>query len=176
MLGRWLAVAAVFALIGGGAWFGLPDSHKKLAVGDSVIDFSLPDLQGKMKPLPKGQVMLVNFWATLCPPCRKEMPDMIKLYQTYQSQGFNIVAVSVDRDSKQLKDFVGEYQVPFDVRHDIDSTVSAQYSVFRYHETFLVDKHGVIQAHLVGAIEWMSPNIREKIEKLLADQPLNTPL
>jgi len=176
MLGRWLAVLAIVALIGGGAWFGLPESHKKLEVGNQIIDFSLPDLAGEMKTLPKGHAMLVNFWATWCPPCRKETPDMIKLYQTYQSQGLKIVAVSVDRDSKQLHDFVDEYQMPFDVRHDIDSTVAAQYSVFRYPETFLVDKHGVVQAHLIGAIEWMSPSMRGKIEALLADKPLNTAL
>jgi len=172
MLGRWLAVVALIGLIGGGAWFGLPQTHKKLVAGDSVIDFSLPDLQGKMKELPKGQAMLVNFWATWCPPCRQETPDLIKLYQTYHPQGLQIVAVSVDRDSKQLKDFANEFHLPFDVRHDADSKVSSQYDVFRYPETFLVDKHGVIQAHLIGAIEWMSPEVQLKIQNLLAGRPL----
>jgi len=173
MLGRWLAVVALLAGVGVIAWFGLPESHKKLVVGDSVIDFKLPDLQGNMQNLPKGQPMLVNFWATWCPPCRQETPDMIKLYQTYQSQGLRIVAVSVDRDSKQLHDFANEYHLPFDVRHDVDSEVSSLYGVFRYPETFLVDKHGIIQAHLIGAIEWMSPSIQQKIQDLLADRPLS---
>ncbi|MDQ6994326.1 MAG: TlpA disulfide reductase family protein [Mariprofundaceae bacterium] len=176
MLRRWLVVGGLVLMVAGAAWFGLPESHKKIVVGNQIVDFSLPDLQGNMQSLPKGHVMLVNFWATWCPPCRKEMPSMIQLYQQYESQGLKIIAVSVDRDSKQLQDFVHEYQVPFDVRHDVDSAISTQYGVFRYPETFLVDKHGVIQAHLIGGVEWMSPNIRENIEALLADQALTTAL
>jgi len=172
MFGRWLAALALLAVIAGGAWFGLPESSKKLAVGDSVIDFSLPDLQGKMQNLPKGQPMLVNFWATWCPPCRQETPAMIQMYETYQAQGLKVVAVSVDRDLKQLHAFADEYHLPFDVRNDADSAVSTQYGVFRYPETFLVDKDGVIQAHLIGAIDWMSPSIQQKIQDLLAGQPL----
>ena len=173
MLKRWLAVVALLLAVGAGAWFGLPQAQKNMAVGDTIRTFTLPDMKGAPQTLPQGQPMLVNFWATWCPPCRQEMPDMIRLYHTYQKQGLKIVAVSVDENSTQLHDFVTEYQVPFEVLNDADSAVSSSYGVFRYPETFLVDKHGVVQAHLIGAIAWMSPKIRADIEALLADKPLH---
>ena len=172
MLKRWLAVGAMLLLVAGIAWFGLPESQKKVVVGDAVIDFSLPDIEGKLASLPKGKVMLVNFWATWCPPCRQEMPSMIDLYQKYEKQGLSIVAVSVDRDGAALQKFADEYHIPFEVLHDADSAISSQYGVFRYPETFLVDRHGVVQAHLIGAVEWMAPSMQENIKTLLAGQAL----
>jgi len=167
MLGRWLFMGALVAVIAGVAWFGLPEAKKKVMMGDVALDFSLPDLQDKKHALPKGDVILLNFWATWCPPCRLEMPSMVKLSKKYAAKGLKVVAVSVDRDSKALKDFVVEYKLPFLVLHDIDSAVSANYGVYRYPETFLIDRQGRVQAHLIGAIEWMSAPIQKNIEDLL---------
>lgn len=167
MLGRWLFMGALVAVIAGVAWFGLPEAKKKVTMGDAALEFSLPDLQGKNQALPKGDVILLNFWATWCPPCRQEMPSMVELSNKYAAKGLKIVAVSVDRDAKALKDFVAEYKLPFLVLHDIDSAVSANYGVYRYPETFLIDRQGRVQAHLVGAIEWMSKPIQKNIEDLL---------
>jgi len=116
--------------------------------------------------------LVLNFWATWCPPCRQEMPSMVKMYEKYKSKGVAVVAVSVDRDGKALADFVREYKVPFTVLHDQDSAVSMRYGVNRYPETFLVDKHGKIQAHLMGAVNWMEPAIQQGIDRLLQGQDL----
>jgi len=172
MLGRWLFMGALVAVIAGVAWFGLPEAKKKVSVGDTALEFSLPDLQGKAQSLPKGDVILLNFWATWCPPCRQEMPSMVELSKEYAAKGLKVVAVSVDRDGKALNDFVKEYQLPFLVLHDVDSTVSKKYGVYRYPETFLIDRDGRVQAHLVGAIEWMSAPMRKKIEDLLHGKDL----
>jgi len=167
MLGRWLFMGALIAVIAGVAWFGLPEAKKKVSVGDMALEFSLPDLQAKTQSLAKGDVILLNFWATWCPPCRQEMPSMVELSKEYAAKGLKVVAVSVDRDGKALNDFVKEYQLPFLVLHDVDSTVAESYGVYRYPETFLIDREGRVQAHLVGAIEWMSAPMRAKIEGLL---------
>lgn len=172
MLGRWLFVGVVAAVIAGVAWFGLPEAQKKVAVGDTALKFSLPDLQGKVQTLPEGDVILLNFWATWCPPCRQEMPSMVELSKKYAAKGLKVVAVSVDRDAKALRDFVAEYQLPFLVLHDIDSAVSAKHGVYRYPETFLIDRQGHVQAHLVGAIEWMTKPMQKNIEDLLDGKDL----
>ena len=172
MLGRWLFMGSLVAVIAGVAWFGLPEAKKKVTVGNVALEFSLPDLQNKSQILPKGDVILLNFWATWCPPCRQEMPSMVELSKEYAAKGLKVVAVSVDRDAKALKDFVAEYKLPFLVLHDIDSAVSENYGVYRYPETFLIDRQGKVQAHLVGAIEWMSDPVRKKVEALLKGQDL----
>jgi len=172
MLGRWLFMGALVAVIAGVAWFGLPEAKKKVTVGNAALEFSLPDLKGKLQTLPKGDVILLNFWATWCPPCRQEMPSMIELSKKYAAKGLKVVAVSVDRDGKALKNFVAEYKLPFLVLHDVDSAVAESYGVYRYPETFLIDRKGHVQAHLVGAIEWMSAPMQKNIEDLLNDKDL----
>jgi len=174
MLARWLFMGTLAAVIAGVAWLGLPESKKKITTGDAAIAFSLPDLQKNMQGLPKGEVILLNFWATWCPPCRQEMPSMVALSKKYAAKGLKVVAVSVDRDGKALEDFVAEYKLPFKVLHDVDSTVSASYGVFRYPETFLIDREGKVQEHLIGAVDWMSAPMQKNIEQMLAGKVLAT--
>jgi len=92
---------------------------------------------------------------------------MVELSKEYAAKGLKVVAVSVDRDAKALKDFVLEHKLPFLVLHDMDSAVAENYGVYRYPETFLIDREGRVQAHLVGAVEWMSAPMRKKVEGLL---------
>ncbi len=167
MLTRWLAVGAIVLLVGFGAWLGLPEAKKSVLEDGKAAAFTLPDLQGKMHGLPEGEVVLLNFWATWCPPCRKEMPSMAELHNKFAERGLKIVAVSVDRDASDLAAFVREYKLPFQVLHDADSAVSHNYGVFRYPETFLIDRQGNVRYHLVGAVEWMSESIITGIEGLL---------
>jgi peroxiredoxin len=97
---------------------------------------------------------------------------MVSLSEKYKAKGLKVIAVSVDRDAKALKDFVTEYQLPFQVLHDEDSAISKSYGVFRYPETFLIDKDGKIQAHLVGAVRWMDKGVQQGIQDLLAGKNL----
>ncbi|MES0370990.1 MAG: TlpA disulfide reductase family protein [Mariprofundaceae bacterium] len=175
MLTRWLTVAGIVLLIGLGAWLGLPEANKNMLKDDKAAAFALPDLQGKVHGLPEGEVVLLNFWATWCPPCRKEMPSMSELHRKYADQGLKIVAVSVDRDINDLSAFVREYKLPFQILHDADSSVSHDYAVFRYPETFLIDRQGKVRYHLVGAVEWMSEPIIKGIEGMLNESGAEKP-
>ncbi len=161
-----LAVLLLLGL-GAGLYVSLPEAPAVVKEGNPSVDFNLPDLQGAMHGLPKGEVTLLNFWATWCPPCRKEMPSMVELHNKLGSRGLKIVAVSVDRKRSDLSAFVREFQIPFQVLHDIDSTVSRRYGVFRYPETFLIDRQGRIRHHLVGGIDWMSQPLLDTLEGML---------
>lgn len=163
-----MLVAAILAAIGGAIWMALPDAPASVQQGDQFKPFALPDVQGKLHPQQSGAVTLLNFWATWCPPCRSEIPSMTALYDHYAEKGLNIVAVSVDRDLGNLDAFMQEYRMPFLVLHDAESNVSRQYGVYRYPESFLIDREGRVVEHLVGARDWMSDSIRSTIEGMLS--------
>jgi len=169
MLKRWLTMAGIIAVVGLSAWYGMPGKQPQAEIGKPALPFVLPDLAGTAQSLPKDDVVLLNFWATWCPPCRREMPSMVSLYNKLKDKGLRVVAVSVDRDAGSLTGFVHEYQLPFQVLHDKDSKISHLYDVFRYPESFIIDRNGVIRHHLVGAVEWMSQPVMADIEAMLAE-------
>jgi len=170
MLSRWIMAAGLIILIAGAAWIGLPDARTQVAEGKPALQFTLPDLAGKLQALPEGKVVLLNFWATWCPPCRQEMPSMAALSRRLESKGLKVVAVSVDKSASDLASFVREYKLPFMVLHDADAATSASYGVFRYPESFLIDRNGVVRYHLIGAVDWMSPQVLQGIEGMLNEQ------
>jgi len=164
---RWLLVLGIMSGMAAIVWMALPQTSTTPKQGSGVSSFTLPDLQGNMQGLPQGDVVLLNFWATWCPPCRKEIPSMIALHDRYAADGLKIVAVSVDQRLEDLARFVGEYDMPFQVLHDGNGTVSQQFGVFRFPETFLIDRQGKVRYHLIGAVDWMSEDILKTIELML---------
>lgn len=166
---RWLIVISILVALGAGLWFALPEAPGTIGEGDQITDLNLPDLQGAMQTLPKGEIVLLNFWATWCPPCRKEMPSMVELHKKLALQGLKIIAVSVDKNRDDLLDFVKEQQMPFQVLHDADSIAARQYGVFRFPETFLIDRQGRVRHRLVGAVEWMSEPMIQILTQMLEE-------
>jgi len=165
---RKLMVLGLIVGVGIAIMLALPEAPGSMAKGEQSADFKLPDLQGSLKSLPKGEVILLNFWATWCPPCRTEIPSMADLHDTYADKGLKIIAISVDRRSDDLANFVAEYRMPFQVLHDADGTVARRYNVFRYPESFLIGRDGKVIHRLVGGIEWMSPSITKTVEAMLS--------
>ncbi len=106
-------------------------------------DFTLTDLQGKtwtLKAL-KGKVVLVNFWATWCPPCRKEMPDLNTLYQRFKDQGFVILAIS-DEEADKVKPFIAERNIRYPVMLDPGRKVNGLFQVEGIPKSFVYDREG----------------------------------
>ncbi|RMG92064.1 MAG: TlpA family protein disulfide reductase [Zetaproteobacteria bacterium] len=167
-LARAAIVVVLLAILGGTFWLSLPEVNQPVRAGEAAVDFQLPDLQGKMHSLPKGDVVILNFWATWCPPCREEIPSMAKLHERFAAKGLRVVAVSVDQNDEDLAGFVREHQLPFEVLHDPEARVSRRYGVFKYPESFLIDRNGVVRHHLVGAVDWTSEPVVEAVEALLS--------
>jgi len=168
MASRWFIILALIAAIGTAVWMTLPEAPGSMSKGAFAADFQLPDLEKELQSLPKGEVILLNFWATWCPPCRQEIPSMAALHDKYAPDGLKIIAISVDKRSSDLAKFVDEYRMPFQVLHDADGAVARQYGVFRYPESFLIGRDGKILHHLVGAMEWMSAPVTKTIESMLS--------
>lgn len=138
--------------------------------GQKAPDFTLKDINGNSISLSsfKGKVVLLNFWATWCPPCRAEIPSMNKLYQKLKNRGFVILAVSTDRAVVDVKDFLKTIPVNFPVVVDYNLTVSRSlYKVFMLPTTFLIDRKGVIVEKYFGDQDWTGPEIIKEIEALL---------
>lgn len=123
-------------------------------------DVSLSDYRGKL--------VLLNFWATWCMPCRQEMPGMERLWQRYRDKGFAVLAVSTDEGaSSRVKSFVKRLQLSFPVVLDPESTVSDRYQVSGLPVSYLIDQEGRIAAKVTGSADWMSEKSIARIEALL---------
>jgi peroxiredoxin len=125
----------------------------RLAADDASrqdADFALTDLQGKRWTLSElhGKVALVNFWATWCPPCRSEMPDLDALYQRYKSQGLVVLAIS-DEDAPTVKPFVDRFKITFPVLLDSGDKVNGQYKISGIPKTFVYDRDGKLVAQAI---------------------------
>lgn len=135
-------------------------------------DFSLPDLDGKTHKLSDyhGKVVLLNFWATWCPPCRREMPSMEKLHQELKDKPFQVLACDQQEDVDTVFAFTGQLDPAptFPLLLDSKSAASRAYGVPGLPTTFLIDKTGQIAYRAVGGREFGHPAIRALIEKLMA--------
>jgi len=146
-----------------------PYAIEKLS-GQKAPDFTLKDINGNPVSLSsfKGKVVLLNFWATWCPPCRAEIPSMNKLQQMLKNKGLVILAVSTDRAVVDVKDFLKKNPVTFTIVVDYNLSVSRSlYKVFMMPTTFLIDKKGVIVEKYFGEQDWTDPEIIKEIEALL---------
>ena len=114
---------------------------------EAAPDFSLMNRNGEMVTLSefRGQVVLINFWATWCAPCRKEMPYLEQIYQRYERLGVTLLGVNVEDGPEEAKAFLKETPVTFPVLFDTDKTVSSLYGVEAMPTTILVDRQGKIR-------------------------------
>ena len=125
-------------------------------------DFSFPGLDGKMVRLSdyKGKVVLVNIWATWCPPCVDEMPSMEKLYHKFKEQNFEILAVSIDESGlKAVAPFMKKKRLTFPALIDSDGTIKSAYRITAIPESFIIDKQGILVKKIVGPLDWADPQV-----------------
>ena len=116
-------------------------------LADPAPDFSLPTQSGEKVTLSdlRGQVVLINFWASWCGPCRKEMPQLQALFARYEALGFQMLGVNVEEDSTEAAQFLSETPVTFPVLFDRENGVSKLYDVVAMPSTVLVDRAGNVR-------------------------------
>ena len=167
-----LSAATSPAWAGDGVFEALAITHVSGAA--PAADFDLPTADGKgslsLVGL-RGKVVVLNFWATWCPPCREEMPSMERLHQEFRAQGLEVVAVDVQESPKQAARFLRDFRLTFPAPLDADGKVAARYQVRALPSTFLIDRAGRLVGQAVGPRDWASPEAKALVRSLLAVRP-----
>jgi len=142
-----LLVASLFPLTAWGAGGAVPKT---------APDFTLKTLDGKSVSLSdyRGKVVFLNFWASWCPPCRQEMPSMERLNEVFGKKDFVILAVNVEKGPDTVRAFLKDYPYTFAVLLDPEATAQEVFGVYRFPESFLIDKSGRIVHKFVGAQDY----------------------
>ncbi len=117
----------------------------------------------------KGKLVVLNFWATWCPPCRLEMPSMERLYQEFKGEGLEVVAINFMEREKPITSFLKENGFTFPVLLDKKGEIARSYGVHGLPVTFLIARNGNLLARSMGYKDWYKPEIRQLISKLLKD-------
>ena len=180
-IGGWIATGVVAGLLLGLIVLGWTQRDRFTAaeVGARAPGFELTTLDGDTTSLDAyhGQVVLLNFWATWCPPCVHEMPSMEQLYQDMRARGFVVLGVSVDVDPGEpdadgrvhgiVREYVDRLGVTFPILLDPQGAVESVYNVSGLPTTYVIGRDGRIEGRIVGAREWDSAEYRRRIEELL---------
>lgn len=140
------------------------ESVKMSSIGEGIPapDFTFPGLDGKNTSLSdyKGKVVLVNIWATWCPPCVYEMPSMQKLYNEFNGKNFEILAVSIDAAGVDaVAPFMKKHKLSFPALMDPKGTIKSMYRVTGIPESFIIDKQGILVGKIIGPRDWATQEI-----------------
>ena len=148
---------------------------RKIAPPEAARDFVLEEIHGNKVSFSalRGKVVVLNFWATWCPPCRTEMPSMERLYRELKGSGLALLAVAVKENKKQVADFMRDFGLSFPALLDTDGRVSRSYGTVGLPNTYLIDRKGRLIGHKPGSRDWGTANTVEFFRKLLtvADAP-----
>jgi len=137
--------------------------------GQPVAEIALPDLEGKTVRLSdfRGEVVLVNFWATWCPPCVEEMPSLQKLQEVLGDKGLRVLAISVDENVEDVERFRKDLQVSLPILLDPGAKVAHTYATFKFPETYIVDRDGKLAGKVIGPRDWIAPIVIHDFVELL---------
>lgn len=158
--------AALYATVKPGS-----QSPYHVTVGEYAPDFTLPTLSSNGADSinlfkHRGQVVLVNFWASWCPPCVDETPSLQELSVKLQKMGVEVIGVSVDQDETALRKFVAENHLSFPIVRDPDQVTAAQFGTFKFPETYILDRDGRVAEKIIGARDWQDPLMVSFVESL----------
>ncbi len=156
--------AAAIALV-----LGANAAVPAIAPLSAAPDFTLHTMNGPNMRLQeqRGRVVMVNFWATWCGPCRQEMPQLNRLYEKYHAAGFVLLGVNVDDDQRKAAEVAGKLGVTFPVLLDTDKTVSKLYDLSTMPSTVIIDRDGKVRYVHRGYLTGYEDNYEKQIRELL---------
>ncbi len=164
MLKRFCLVAAWSAmLLSAGCYSGSRPPH----VGSPAKEFSVTDSDHTVSLNQyRGQIVLVNFWATWCPPCVEELPSLMTLQDRMKGRGVVVVGVSIDVDGDAYHRFLKLHGINFVTVRDPEQKVAGMYGTSGWPETYIIDRQGVMRRKFVGPVDWNAPDIVDFLNKL----------
>ena len=140
-------------------------SHPSL-VGNTAPDFTVQDADRKVTLHDlRGKIVVLNFWATWCPPCVEEMPSLVRLQSNLKDRVV-VLAVSVDDDERSYRTFLKKNNVDLLTVRDPQQKSNELYGTFKFPETYIIDRQGVVQRKFIGPVDWTRPDVVEYLNKL----------
>lgn len=135
-------------------------------VGQAAPDFTVKDgIQQATLSKFRGKVVVLNFWATWCPPCIEEMPSLVAM-QLRMKDKVTVLAVSTDEDAAAYQRFTEQHTSGLLTIRDADRKSAELYGTFRYPETYVIDSNGVLRRKFIGPVDWTKPEIIDYLAKL----------
>lgn len=114
----------------------------------------------------RGQIVVLNFWATWCDPCVEEMPSLVEMQRRMKAKGVTVVAVSIDENESAYRSFLKQHGVDLLTVRDPGQKTPALYGTRGWPETFIIDRNGVMRRKFIGAVDWTEPEITDFLSKL----------
>ena len=145
---------------------GCYSANRPSRIGSVAPDFTVKDSDRTVTLSEfKGQVVVLNFWATWCPPCVEELPSLVQMQERMKSKGVTVLAVSVDVDETAYRRFLKEHSVNLLSVRDPDQKSAGLYGTFKFPETYIVDRKGVVRRKFIGAVDWTEPEVIDFLGK-----------
>ena len=136
-------------------------------IGSTAPDFTVQDVDRKIALSDlHGKIVVLNFWATWCPPCVDEMPSLVHLQQRLKDKGVTVLAVSVDVDEGAYRRFLKDHNIDLLTVRDPDHKSSNLYGTFKFPETYIIDRDGKMRRKFIGEVDWNQAEVVEFLSKL----------
>jgi peroxiredoxin len=136
-------------------------------IGSNAPDFTVQDSDRTVTLSQfRGQIVVLNFWATWCPPCVEEMPSLVEMQRRMKTKGVTVLAVSIDVDENAYRQFLKEHGVNLLTVRDPQQKTPALYGTRGWPETFIIDRNGVMRRKFIGPVDWTEPDITDFLGKL----------
>ncbi len=136
-------------------------------IGRNAPDFTVQDSDRKITLSElRGKVVVLNFWATWCAPCVEELPSLVNLQQKMRNKGITVLAVSVDQDESLYRRFVQDHNVNLLTVRDANQKSNNLYGTFKFPETYIIDRNGVMRRKFIGPVDWATPEVVDFLSKL----------
>lgn len=160
---------------------GCYHGSKPSSIGKPAPDFTIQDADRSVSLSQlRGKIVVLNFWATWCPPCVEEMPSLVQLQKRFQSKDVAVLAVSVDDDPEAYHKFLKDHAIDLLTVRDpggpktdqgVNAPVASRYGTFKFPETYIIDRNGIIQRKFIGPVDWGQQEIVEYLSRLEANSP-----
>jgi cytochrome c biogenesis protein CcmG, thiol:disulfide interchange protein DsbE len=136
-------------------------------IGSNAPDFTVQDSDHKVTLSQfRGQVVVLNFWGSFCPPCVEETPSLVRMQDRLRPKGVVVLAVSIDSDDAAYHKFLKDYKINLVTVRDGAQKASSLYGTFGWPETYVIDRNGMIRRKFIGAVVWTSPEVTDYLSKL----------
>lgn len=166
-----IIVVAILSLTVGLVWTVAGTLQQRVInAGDTAPNFSVVTEHGRTVTRSDfgGKLLVLNFWASWCPPCISELPSLNRFAQEAAGQGVVVLGISIDKNENLYKKFLTQRHVVFDTARDPEANISASYGTFLIPETYIIDQKGKVLEKVISDQDWMDPQFLARVKGMLA--------